>query len=149
MLLCGGYKPQRISKGGTLMPFSLTGPRWDIYSSEYTPLNSVNVINMSNAILITGSASVCTRHSLSALGTRLTWNLWTLHVWGVGIRLVMPPELFDRQIFPSLDNFVTEPLCRVPSRWIQYCRDTPTNACMMAENLQLRQDVLNKEIHTF
>ena len=32
------------------MPFSLTGSRWDIYSSEYTPLNSVNVINVSNAI---------------------------------------------------------------------------------------------------
>ena len=26
MLLYGGYKPQRISKGDTPMPFSLTGP---------------------------------------------------------------------------------------------------------------------------
>ena len=53
----GGYKPQRIHKGGTPMPFSLTGPRRDIYLfytteilSEHTPLNSVNVISVSNAI---------------------------------------------------------------------------------------------------
>ena len=31
MLLYGGYKPQRIHKGGTPMPFSLTGPRRDFY----------------------------------------------------------------------------------------------------------------------
>ena len=31
MLLYGGYKPQRIHKGGKPMLFSLTGPRRDIY----------------------------------------------------------------------------------------------------------------------
>ena len=31
MLLYGGYKPLRIHKGGTLMPFSLSGPRRDVY----------------------------------------------------------------------------------------------------------------------
>ena len=49
MLLFGGYKPQRIHKGGKLMLFSLTGM---LTSSEYMPLNGVNVINVSNAILI-------------------------------------------------------------------------------------------------
>ena len=33
-LLYGGYKPQRIWKGGTPMPFPLTGPH---RSSEHTP----------------------------------------------------------------------------------------------------------------
>ena len=31
MLVYGGYEPQRIHKGGTPMPFSLTGPRRDVY----------------------------------------------------------------------------------------------------------------------
>ena len=55
MLLYGGYKPQRIHKGGTPMPFSLTGPHKDFTTellSEHTPLNSVNVISVNNAILI-------------------------------------------------------------------------------------------------
>ena len=38
MLLYGGYKPQRIRKGGTPMLFSLTGPRRDInFAREHTP----------------------------------------------------------------------------------------------------------------
>ena len=48
MLLYGGYKPQRIHKGGKLMLFSLLAR----ILSEHTPLNNVNVINVSNAILI-------------------------------------------------------------------------------------------------
>ena len=52
MLLYGGYKPQRIHKGGTPTPFSLTGPHRDVYVtteilSEHTSLNSVNVISVS------------------------------------------------------------------------------------------------------
>ena len=31
VLLYGGYKPQKIRKGGTLMPLSLTGLRRDVY----------------------------------------------------------------------------------------------------------------------
>ena len=31
MLLYGGYKPQRIHKGGKPMLFSLTGPRWHVH----------------------------------------------------------------------------------------------------------------------
>ena len=45
MVLYGGYKPQRIRKSGTSIPFLLTGPL--NFSSENTPLNSANVINVS------------------------------------------------------------------------------------------------------
>ena len=47
MLTYSGYKPQRIRKGGKPMLFSLTGLL--LIMSEHTPLNSVNVINVSNA----------------------------------------------------------------------------------------------------
>ena len=54
MLLYDGYKPQRIHKGGKPMLFLLTGPRWHVYHLNFVrahALNSVNVINVSNAIL--------------------------------------------------------------------------------------------------
>ena len=57
MLLYGGYKPQRIHKGGKPISLGTFAINWVARRclllkilSEHTPLNSVNVINVNNAI---------------------------------------------------------------------------------------------------
>ena len=57
-------KPQRICKGGTPMPFSLTGPRWDV---SYLNLVRAHTFKQSKHhkreqchVQLTGSTSVCT-----------------------------------------------------------------------------------------
>ena len=70
MLLYGGYKPQRIHKGGKLMLFSLTGLRWKVYYLNFvrahTPKQCKHHKCEQCHFNLIGSASVCTRRFLSA-----------------------------------------------------------------------------------
>ena len=73
-ILHGGYKPQRIRKGGIPMLFSLTGPCREIYYINFVRTHAPKQYKREQChFYLTGSASVCTRRSSSAPGYQATF----------------------------------------------------------------------------